>query len=222
MNHFIMRDTFLPLALIVLSLSYLTACNDGYSIDFSSKEFPGTSKLSKTEKDSLLRAEDAYYKTRFDKNLKAETDRMKYLVGEEIILTVVNNTKETEYFCESKESSQNHFDAFPNVYKSDQENYLNGLVSKNPGIIGKLYFNDPLLIGLYLEGTNAVVASKIGFEAFDQPLDPGEKMSFRITMPKRAGYYRCLIRRYSPDSPQTWTYGMDPFIVSNTFEILAK
>ncbi len=215
-----MRYLFL---LAAIGLFGLVSCSGGYAVDFSAIDFPGTSKLDKDGIDSVLKAQHAGFIEEPDDSVKVGTDRKIYHFGEEVILSVTNNSSEIQYFYEANEDSKRYFDAFPDLSKSKKEEYEKKLISKDPGIMGVVYYQDPCLINLRIDGMNSVVGSKLGLEGFDKPLNPGESMTFNVKMPRRPGYYRFLITRHTAfgKSP-LWEFGSKLYIISNSFEIVDK
>lgn len=210
-------------SLAAISFLGLVSCSGGYSVDFNAIHFPGASKLNKYQIDSVLKAQHAEFIEEPDDSVKAGTDRKTYHFGEEVVLSVTNNSSEIQYFYEANEDSKSYFDAFPGMSKSKKEEYQNKLISKDPAIMGVVYYPDPCFINLRIDGMNSVIGSKLGLEGFDKPLNPGESMTFNVKMPRRAGYYRFLMTRHTPYGKSAlWEFGSKLYIISNSFEIVDK
>jgi hypothetical protein len=207
----------------VIGLFGLTSCSGGYSVDFNTIHFPGTSKLDQKGIDSILKKQDADFVEEPEDSVKAETDRKIYHFGEEVILRVTNKSSRLEYFYEANEDSKSYFDAFPDMDQTKKDEYRKQLISENPAIIGKVGYLDPCFVNLKIEGINSVIGSKVGVEGFDKPLKPGETFTFKVNMPKRAGHYRFLMTRHVAHGESIlWVLGTSLYIVSNTFEIVEK
>lgn len=217
-----MKSTVAYTLLIGLILFVLAACGSGYSVDYSSMDFPAYSKKNRAFTDSVLRAEERIHQIGFDKKLHAKTDRKKYLLGEEIVLTVVNNTGQIEYFYPSEAESKRSLESFLIDDEELKKLYRKAVVSEGNGLLGGISYSDPCLIGLHLSGSNSATVSELGFEGFDQPLESGKTMVFNVKMPQRTGHYYFLIKRYSHDSDGIGLWGANQFIYSNLFEIVEK
>nr|WP_294859755.1 hypothetical protein [uncultured Fluviicola sp.] len=213
-----MKNTLIYCILIGFILFVLSACSDAYSVDYSSLDFPPTSKKDQTFIDSTLKANQLGS----DKKLHAQTDRKKYRIDEEITLTVVNNTGKTVYIYPSDVESKCSLATFSYDDKELKKLYLKAVISEDNGLLGGMSYLDPCFIGLHLSGSNSATVSKLGFEGFDQPLESGKKLVFNVKMPKRAGHYYFLIKKYSHGPDKIGYWGYNQFIYSNAFEILDK
>jgi hypothetical protein len=191
-------------------------------VDYRSLDFPSKSKKDQPFIDSLMKAEKQIHKIAFDKKLQAQTDQKKYHLGEEITLTVVNNTDKTEYFYPSASESKRALEAYDYNPEDLKKLYLKVVISKENGLLGGMSYFDPSFIGLHLSGSNSDAVSKLGYKGFDQPLKSGKSFTFKVKMPKRAGQYYFQIKRYSHGTNEIGFWGANQFIYSNTFEILEK
>ncbi|MGV3611888.1 MAG: hypothetical protein ACO1N0_13110 [Fluviicola sp.] len=217
-----MKRVYLIFSLMLLSilLMFLFRRNSVYSADFTSLKFPPASTKSKDFVDSILKAEKPV--NIFGKELKIVTDRKKYGIGEEVELTITNNTGKTEYFYPSDEESNRILELMKNSTYNDkafEEAAKNSFISKANGIHGDILYDDPSFLSLSIWGENTLVASKYGIEGFDDPLKSGDKMVFHIKMPKRPGFYYFVVPRFSHDSKSIGYAGANRFIPSNVFEI---
>lgn len=212
----IMKSTFLALKISLMFLTFLmlTACGDrSYPVDFSSREFPEIREEMNVEADLELYREIERY-SNHSSDVKAETDKKTYRAGEEVVLTIHNNSQSTEYFYPSDEQVKRR-----ETLIHSKSLYLKSLVSKDPAIHGDLMFHDARLVFLVLEGTNSLESSEYGMDGMNESLDPGEKMVFRIKMPKRQGRYIVSLMRFSP-GPENFPFGANAFIQSNVFEVV--
>ncbi|WP_430401718.1 hypothetical protein [Fluviicola sp.] len=218
-----MKNTFIYYLFTGLVLMLFSSCSEEYSVDFNKIHFPGASKLDHYGVDSILKKQDADFVEEPEDSVKAETDRKTYHFGEEVILSITNKSSEMQYFYEANEDSESYFNAFPDMSDSKKSEYKKQLISDNPAIMGKLSYLDPCFINLRVEGINSVISSKLGLEGFDIPLKPGETMTFKVKMPKRAGHYRFLMTRHVAHGESAlWNLGTSLYIISNTFEIVEK
>lgn len=211
-----MKDTFLFLktSSLFLVVLLLASCGDhSYSIDFNSLQFPEINETS-VGTDVELYREIKLYSEKSPGEVRAVTDKTVYQPGEEVVLTIENHSNLTEYFYPSDEQVKQRERLF-----SNKSLYLKSLVSKDPGIKCELLFNDPRLVFLILEGTNSLESSEYGIKGFDEPLDPGEKMVFKMKLPKRPGRYQISLIRYS-HGKERFTFGVNAFIYSNIFEVV--
>lgn len=213
-----MKRIFLIFSLILLSilLLFFFRSNSDYSVDFTSLKFPPASTRNKTFVDSILKAEKQV--NLFGEKLTLVTDHTKYAVGEEVELTITNNTGKTEYFYPGDQESARIL-ALPLLNTANAKAAKNSFISKANGIRGDIFYSDPSFLSLSLWGENPLVASKYGMEGFDDPLESGDKMMFHIKMPKRPGFYCFVVPRFSHDSEDIGYWGANRFIPSNVFEI---
>ena len=214
-----MKSVYFAFCLMIVSIIGIVVytMNRDYYLDYTSLDFPPASTKSNQFIDSVLRTVNERRTNLFDKSLTFTTDRKKYKIGEEIELTVTNNTGETEYFYPSDEESARSLD-LP-INKRYEEAFKKSLVSKRDGIRGEVHYSDPCLIDLFLCGENSLVASKYGFEGFEKPLKSGEKLVFQIKLPERPGFYDFVLVRFSYDKKGIGYWGANRFIHSTIFEI---
>lgn len=202
------------------ALCFLASCSNSYSVDFRKIHFPGRSQLDKAAQDSILKMEQAHAHRRSDDSLFAATDRKIYHSGEEVTLKIVNNGTRTVYFYESDEETQRRLNTLPDSFLPRIKDLRKALISDNPAIIGAVVYSDPCFVSIYLGGVNKMLAEKLGAEAFEDPLKPGETMVFKVTMPERPGRYCFRLTRQNHEPFGLW--GLNRELVSNTFEVVEK
>jgi len=198
---------------VLLALLGLTSCSgrSTYSVDFSALQFPEIKQEKNLKKDSALQVELERFSRGFSDDLKSLTNKRRYKIGEEIILTISNQGQSTEYFYPSDEQMKKQ--------RSRKSTYPLYFVSKDPGIQGRVFFNDSRLVYLVLQGANSLEASEHEIDGFDDVLETGEKMVFKIKMPKRPGKYLVSTVRYFHDKPDPF-YERNGHLRSNIFEVV--
>jgi hypothetical protein len=202
--------------LFLFSLIVLFSCNQyDYTLDFRKQEFPEISNYNKKTSDSLIKEDDHFMKIYESSGLFCTTDKKKYKVGDEVILTLENKTNDEIIYI------------FPSLYESKRFFFLQNekeikeikskLVSENPAIIGYSgpAFPNTNYFHLFVSGLNTKVAELLGLTGFDDALEPGEKITFKVYPPEQKGFYRFMFKRYVGKS----IWGLGSFWCSNAFEI---
>ncbi len=211
--------TLLPISILFLIVS----CDSGdYSLDFTSMEFPKGSTLEKSAVDSIVLAEEELYTFyRTVDYYRCETDKETYRCGEKITLTLENTGSDTLYlFPGEMEAAQMHYQFSFADEETLEEELEKQLVSEDPAILGLLTYKHSCFINLHFAGFNRLTASELGYDAFEQPLNPKEKMIFSVTMPDRVGHYRFVLSSYDQRISGLGLWGMNRILVSNSFEIM--
>lgn len=186
-----------------------------YTIDFSKMELPDTSKAVNVNVDSLIKRDNELSKLQKSSGVHCKTDKKKYRTGEVVILTVENKTeKETIYFYPAVKESTRYL-------LVEYQDFKKALVSKSPAITGDIMYSASNYFGLYIEGVNDEVSSRYNYNGFNEPLEPGEKMVFKVHPPEKKAYYRLVLSQNSHSEDGIGLWGINKFLMSNSFEITA-
>lgn len=203
----------------VLSLLLiLISCGKAdYELDFSNLDFPENSRSNDASLDSILELNNKLSVYSSGEDYTCQTDKTVYLVGEEITLTVKNNTSFPLYFFPDEMEGARSRMFLPDDYK---ESFKKNLVSQNPAITGFVMSSSPSFVCLYFGGIDEFIASEMGLNAFKEPLEAGKSMTFQIVMPDRTGHYQFSIARYAHEPEGFGLWGLNNFLMSNTFQIV--
>ena len=187
-----------------------------YKLNFSKIVLPENSNLQGYALDAVL-AEDENYSSNFlYENCKLETDKTIYKPGEQIILTVENNTGKPMYFYPKEASDDADYYLVEDAGKAHYKSYL---VSENPAFVTNVTYPDPAVLHLLFKAVNEKTAADLGCDSFKEPLSSGNKIIFMVTLPERAGFYRFGIQRYSHNPSQE--VPDNGLIYSNLFQVTA-
>ena len=211
---------------ILFILLLLISCQENsIALDFTNLEFPEADTTKTASLDSIITTHEKYVSMSESEGIYCYTDKTKYAPGEPITLTIENKSENITEFLYPGEVEANRQLALiemMNISNDSLKMELDKvLISKAPAIKGQVSPSGQNAVFVYLliDAVDQYSAEKMGYNHFEKVLEPGEKIVYHVTLPKRIGYYSFLFVRHSYDinNPKIW--GFNKFIYSNAFEI---
>jgi len=207
--------------LISVLFLFLSCQSDEISLDFTNLEFP--ENIQSSGLDSSISEYESWVELSESGGIYCFTDKEIYSPGEEITLTIENRTADIiEYYypSEMEVSKQLNLLEMMNISDDMLKTELDKqLVSTSPAMQGQLSYSDPGFIHFMIDAVDRISAEKMGYDNFESPLEAGKSLVFKISLPKRTGWYSFMLIRHSHDGDGIGLWGLNKFVYSNVFEI---
>lgn len=211
---------------ILFIFSILLSCQkeNRIELDFNGFDFPQTETADLEHLDSILSEHKTHVQLSESDGIYCYTDKTEYALGEQVILTIENNSKEiTEFLYPGIMEDAKQLMNLEMMNRSiDQlkDEFDKVLISKNPAFVGQVSYSNPAFVYLMIDAMGKSTADKFGYDHFGKALKPGEKMVFQVDLPNRAGFYSFLFVKHSHDPNNQEIWGLNKFIYySNAFEV---
>jgi hypothetical protein len=198
----------------------LSSCSkEDYTLDFRNIEvyvndYPRDSDQTV---DSVI-ARDNYIHELWKKDgLLCQSDKNSYQLGDPVYLTLKNETKDEtlHIYPSEEESARYNF----NVNKEQIGEGKQNIVSTNPAIIGYIYHQIEDYYLIQINPLNGALSKHFKLNGFDEPLKPGEEMTFKIFLPQKKGTFRFVFFNFDHEGEGIGTWGLRKSWYSNSFEI---
>ncbi|MCB0478641.1 MAG: hypothetical protein KDC84_10780 [Crocinitomicaceae bacterium] len=209
---------------LLILLSIIGCSSEDLVLDFSNLEIPKSRINFEEPLDSSIASIESQYEIVKRWGYYMETDKKMYTVGEQVRLTLYNKASEEaveEFLYPSKEESERLMLSF-SMYNQEEE-LIQGikekLVSTEPAILGDIFISNENFYILTFTGLPNNMAKKIGVEAYEKSILPGQQLTFNIIPPQKPGFYVIYIFRHDHSGNGVGVWGLNKSVMSNVFEI---
>lgn len=209
---------------LILPLLIFACSTEPIELDFRKLEFLDLSGVESQNSDSLIIQYTNYNELAKSEGLEFYTDKEEYKIGEVVTLTIENNSADqTEYYFPNKHESAKRKALFEMYPISDEDLRLeieSVLISESPAFVGQLWSINTDFFALSIEALDQYSAERLDYEAYEKPLEPGDKLNYTVQLPQRPGYYIFMLNRHTKNEDGIGIWGINRFQYSNVIQLV--